>query len=57
MLEYKILKTKVNEAEVELNRLAEQGWRVVSTDLIQGVSLTQNATPMVVTLEREQPGL
>ncbi len=57
MLEYKILKTKVNEAEVELNRLAEQGWRVVSTDLIQGVSLTQNATPMVITLEREQPGL
>ena len=57
MLEYKILKTKVNEAEVELNRLAEQGWRVVSTDLIQGVSLTQCATPMVITLEREQPGL
>ena len=57
MLEYKILKTKVNEAEVELNRLAEQGWRVVSTDLIQGVSLTQSATPMVITLEREQPGL
>ena len=57
MLEYKILKTKVNEAEVELNRLDEQGWRVVSTDLIQGVSLTQSATPMVITLEREQPGL
>ena len=57
MLEYKILKTKVNEAEAELNRLAEQGWRVVSTDLIQGVSLTQSATPMIITLEREQPGL
>ena len=57
MLEYKVLKTKVSDAEAELNHLAGQGWRVVSTNLIQGASLTQNATPMIVTLEREQPGL
>ena len=57
MLEYKILRTRVSDAEAELNRLAEQGWRIVSTGLIQGYSLTQNTTPMIVTLEHEQPGL
>ena len=53
MLEYKILQTKVSEAEVEINYLALQGWRVVSTATIAGYALSVNSTPLIVTLERE----
>ena len=57
MLEYRILKTKVGNAEEEINRLAEQDWKVIDASLIQGMSLTVNGTPMVVTLERQAPSL
>ena len=53
MFEYKILKTKVREAEEEINRLADQGWRVISSDTINGASFTIDSTPFIVTLERE----
>ena len=52
MFEYKVIKVAVKDAEAELNRLAADGWRVVSTAIINGYSLTPGQTPMVITLER-----
>lgn len=45
--EYKVIKTKVNDAEEEMNRLAKDGWRVVavSPNVAMGYGL-------VVTFER-----
>lgn len=47
--EYKVIKTKVNDAEAEMNKLARDGWRVieVSPNVAMGYGL-------VVTLEREK---
>ena len=53
MLEYKVVVTRVSEAESELNRLAGDGWRVVSTAINSGVMPFTNAAPIVITLERE----
>lgn len=52
MTEYKILKTSVRDAEDDLNRLAADGWRVVSTCTISGAGLTIGSTPLIITLER-----
>ena len=54
MLEYKVIHTTVRDAEEEMNRLAEDGWRVVSTTTVSGSSFTINSTPLIVTLERER---
>ena len=51
MMEYKILRTTVSSAEEEINRLADQGWRVVATSLATGCSFTVASMPMIVTLE------
>ncbi len=53
MMEYKILRTTVSSAEEEINRLADQGWRVVATSLATGCSFTVASMPMIVTLERK----
>ncbi len=57
MLEYRVLRTKVRDCEEEINRLAGQGWKVIDASLLQGLSLTVNSTPMVVTLERQAPAM
>ena len=57
MFEYKILRTSVSDAEVEINYLALQGWRVISTALATGSALTVNSTPLIVTLEREHSNM
>ncbi len=57
MFEYKVVVLKVRNAEEELNRLAQDGWRVASTSLNSGVSLVTSLAPLVVTLERKVNGL
>lgn len=49
MYEYKVIKSSVNAAEAEMNRLAKQGWRVaeVSPNVAMGMGL-------IITLEREK---
>lgn len=49
MYEYKVIKTSVNSAEAEMNKLAKEGWRViaVSPNVAMGMGL-------VITLEREK---
>ena len=48
MVEYKVIKTRVDYAEGELNELAKQGWRVVTTspNIARGYGL-------VIILEKE----
>lgn len=48
MFEYKVKTFKVNEAESEMNRLAQEGWKViaVSPNIAMGYGL-------VVTFERQ----
>ena len=53
MIEYKVLKSTVKEVEYELNRLAADGWRVVSSNTLSGASLTVNSSPIIVILERK----
>ena len=53
MLEYKVLVLRANRAEEELNRLARDGWRVVSTAVNSGVSLFTSRAPVIFTLARE----
>ena len=57
MYEYKVVVLKVRDAEAEINRLAQDGWRVVSTSLNSGVSLLTSLAPLIVTLERKVNGL
>ncbi|MBQ7994817.1 MAG: DUF4177 domain-containing protein [Bacilli bacterium] len=49
MYEYKVIKSSVNSADVEMNELAKRGWRVVavSPNVAMGMGL-------VITLEREK---
>ncbi|MBR7187595.1 MAG: DUF4177 domain-containing protein, partial [Clostridia bacterium] len=54
MTEYKVLRTSLRDAESELNRLAADGWRVISTAVVSGMSFTVGTTPMIITLERNQ---
>ena len=53
MLEYKVISTNVKNAEEEMNRWAQEGWRVISSNTISGCSLTLTRTPVIITLERE----
>lgn len=49
MYEYKVIKSSVNSAETEMNKLAKEGWRVVavSPNVAMGMGL-------IITLEREK---
>lgn len=49
MYEYKVIKSSVNTAETEMNKLAKEGWRVVavSPNVAMGMGL-------IITLEREK---
>lgn len=49
MFEYKVIKSRINSAQHEMNELAKQGWRVVavSPNVAMGMGL-------VITLEREK---
>ncbi|MBR7187490.1 MAG: DUF4177 domain-containing protein [Clostridia bacterium] len=44
----------MRDAESELNRLAADGWRVISTTVVSGMSFTVGTTPLIITLERNQ---
>ncbi|MBQ8111108.1 MAG: DUF4177 domain-containing protein [Clostridia bacterium] len=52
MIEYKVVTTNVREAEEVMNRYAADGWQVVSTDTVSGVSMTLKTTPLIVTFAR-----
>ena len=54
MIEYKVVRVRLRDAEEAMNRLAADGWRVVSTATIGGMSFTVNTTPLVITLERNR---
>lgn len=49
MYEYKVETYKVKEAEVEMNRLASAGWRVITVSPNMGVGYG-----LVVTYERKR---
>ena len=51
MFEYKVIKTKVDNAEREINELAKDGWRVInaSPNIAMGYGL-------VIILEKENTG-
>ena len=49
MYEYKVLMLSFKDAEIELNKLAQEGWRVISStpNIAQGYGL-------IITLERKK---
>jgi len=53
MFEYKVIHTTLRDAESDINRMAQEGWRVVATATISGCAITLNGTPVIVTMERE----
>ena len=53
MIEYKVVTTNVNNAEEEMNRLAQEGWQVIDTEILSGAAFTVNSAPMIVTLGRK----
>lgn len=57
MFEYKVIVTNPSKAEEELNRLALDGWRVVSTAINSATTPFTSHAPLVVTLERNVNGL
>ena len=57
MFEYKVIITDPSKVEEELNRLAQDGWRVVSTAINSGVVPFTRHAPLVVTLERKMNSL
>ena len=48
MFEYKVIKTKVDNAEREINELAKDGWRVISTIYWMNVKAL-----IIITFEKE----
>ena len=53
MIEYKVVTTNVKKAEEEMNKLAQEGWQVVDTNMISGASFTVSSSPMIITFGRE----
>ena len=53
MIEYKVVTTNVKSAEDVINELAREGWQVISTNTVSGMSITVNSTPMIVTFGRK----
>ena len=53
MMEYKVIVVRADRAEEEMNRLARDGWRVVSTAVHSGITLITSRAPMVITLRRD----
>ena len=51
MLEYKVMKSSLDEAEGVMNDMARQGWRVIDVTY-----WTNWTTGVVVTFEREAQG-
>jgi len=52
MFEYKVIIVKVREAEEVMNRMAREGWQVVSTSMMSGESFTVNGAHLIVTMQR-----
>lgn len=52
MIEYKVVTTNVSSAEEVMNQYAQEGWQVVSTDMMSSASLTVGKAPMIVTFGR-----
>ena len=53
MIEYKVVTTNLKNAEETMNQLAQEGWQVIATSAVSGMSITANSTPLVVTFGRK----
>ena len=53
MIEYKVVNTTAKQAEELMNELAQEGWQVISTAAVSGMSFTANTTPLIVTFGRK----
>lgn len=54
-MEYKIIEVKFNEAEMKMNEMAKEGWKVVSTSIYNGgAALTKAGTIMIITFSKEK---
>ena len=52
-MEYKIIEAKLSEAEMKMNEMAKEGWKVASTTLFEYSGFTRAGTLMVITFGRE----
>ena len=53
MIEYKVIATKIREAEELMNRWAADGWQVVATNIVNGSNFTVAGAPMIITFGRQ----
>ena len=48
-----MITTTVKTAEEDINALVQEGWQVISTNVMSGTSFTVASAPMIVTLGRK----
>ena len=54
MIQYKVVVTRVREAEEVMNRLTQDGWLVVDTAMSTMNALTVGGQHMVITFGRQE---
>ncbi len=53
-MEYKNIEVKYSEAEMKMNEMTKDGWKVVSTSVYNGgAALTKAGTLMIITFSKE----